>query len=166
MHQHHHHGHLFHHDHSSRNDDTQNTMSAPRVSQQVLDSKAYAALSKWLSGHTKTMGEAVDAFCQPVEDKFFQTQKSSDAEGMLWTTWQGVIGQAAATPHTSPQRQKLVDFVVSLTSRPTLSKGDSTCQIDNMTVWKDLPVLGWELREAWNLGKLCHSITLNNERTR
>jgi len=44
--------------------------------------------------------------------------------------------------------------MVSLTSRPTLSKGDSTCKIDDMTVWRDLPVFGWQLREAWNLGTL------------
>lgn len=154
MHSHHHHGHLFRHEHTSHeNSNTRAGMSGLRASQRVLESKQYRALSQWLSGHSKSVGDALDSFCEPVEDRFFQTENASDAEAPLWTTWQAAIGEAAATSHTSPQRQKLVDFVVNLTSRPTLSKGDSLCQIDGMTVWRDLPVFGWELREAWNLGK-------------
>lgn len=129
-------------------------MSGLTVPQQVLASQEYTALKNWLSGETAEVGDVLDDFCQPVENKFFDTQSAEDAQGLLWSAWQAVVGEAATTPYTSQHRQKLVDLMVSLTSRPTLSKGDSTCKIDDMTVWRDLPVFGWQLREAWNLGTL------------
>jgi hypothetical protein len=122
-------------------------------SQQVLESKEYSAVTHWLSGHTENVGDVLDAFCEPVENKFFQTENASDVEGLLWTAWQALVGEAASTPHTSTHQRKLVDMVMGLAHRPTLTKGDNTCTIDGMTVWKDLPVLGWQLREAWNISK-------------
>jgi hypothetical protein len=127
-------------------------MSALGISQKVMDSKEHAELTKWTSGEHHTIGDALDAFCEPVETKYFNTQSSSDVEGMLWTAWQAVVGKAAVTPYGSEQQHRLVDFVTNLAFRPTLSKDDQICKIDDMTVWRDLPVLGWEIREAWNFG--------------
>lgn len=121
-------------------------------SNEILHSKEFVALSKHLSGHHTSLGEALDAFCEPVEDKYMKTENPADVEGLLWKAWQAIVAVAASTPHTSPNRQKLVDFLLGLEHRPVLMKGGDVCEIQGLKVWKDLPVLGWELRETWNFG--------------
>lgn len=109
------------------------------------------SLKNYLNG-TISYEEALDTFCGPVEDKFMNTAKSEAVESLLIDTWKTVIAFAEATPHASENRQKLADFVIALQYRPTLMKGEHTCQLNGGKVWKDLPGFGMQMREAWNLG--------------
>lgn len=110
-------------------------------------------LTRYLNGR-KSLEQTLDAFCQPVEDKFMNTSKSETVEPLLLEAWSAVITVASATAHASENKQKLADFVVALQYRPTLWKGESVCQLHGEKVWKDLPEFGLQMREAWNLGKL------------
>ncbi|KAK5170339.1 uncharacterized protein LTR77_004926 [Saxophila tyrrhenica] len=145
----HHHHHIFHRDHPAENAQRTPT-SGLNASEQVLQSEEYTAVINWLSGRTKSVGDALDIFCQPVENKFFQTENAQNVEPLLWRAWQAIVGEAATTPHTSQHKQKLVELMLNLAFRPTLSRGESICEVDGMKVWRDLPIFGWELREAWN----------------
>lgn len=108
-------------------------------------------LTRYLNGH-KSREQALDAFCEPTEDKFMNTSKSEAVETPLQEAWTAVITVASATAHTSANRQKLADFVVALQYRPTLTKGEHTCELHGGKVWKDMPDFGMQMREAWNLG--------------
>ena len=122
-------------------------------SQEVLDSPEYGVLTKYLAGDIQTEADALDAFCQPIENKYMQTANPPDVEGLLWRAWESVVAVAASTAYGSRNRQKLADsFMLDLLYRPTLSKDGQDCVVEGMTVWRDLPVFGWELREAWDLG--------------
>lgn len=97
----------------------------------------------------------MDAFCRPIEDKFMNTSRSEAVESLLLDAWSAVIAVASATAHSIESRQKLADFVIALEYRPTLMKGDQICVLHGAKVWKDLPIFGLQMREAWNLGMLC-----------
>jgi hypothetical protein len=127
-------------------------MSGLTASQQVTNSPQYQALSIYLSDPEPEIDGALDAFCQPIEDQFISNSSTSNVEGSLWTAWQGVVAIAASNSYSDPNRAKSASFLVQLLYRPNLVSGDQTCEIDGMVVWRDLPVLGWELREAWNFG--------------
>lgn len=110
-------------------------------------------IAKYLNGN-KSHEQALDAFCRPVEDKFMNTTKSEVVEPLLMEGWNTIISIASATPHTSANRQKLADFVVALQYRPTLMKGEHTCQLHDAKVWKELPAFNIQMRDAWNMGEL------------
>lgn len=114
-------------------------------------------LTRHLNGR-KSLDQAVDAFCRPIEDKFMNTSKSEAVEPLLLEAWTAVIAVASATTHTSENRQKLVDFVITLQYKPTLMKGDQTCVLHGGKVWKDLPMFGIQMREAWNMGTYAQSM--------
>jgi hypothetical protein len=63
-----------------------------------------------------------------------------------------IFAIAASTPYSSPHRETLAKFLVRLLYRPNLTTDGKTYKIDGLVVWRDLPALGWELREAWNFG--------------
>ena len=127
-------------------------MSELSASQEVLDSAEYDTLTKYLAGDIKDLAAALAAFAKPVEDKYMSTGDASDVQGLLSLSWDSVVAIAASTAYTSPRRQKLADFLVRLAYRPTLMRDGEVCQISGMTVWRDLPTLGWEIRDAWNFG--------------
>lgn len=127
-------------------------MSGLTASQQVLGSPEYNALTKYLSGNIRDLVTAVDAFAESVEDEYKKTANSSDVEALLWRAWEGVVAIAASTSYTSSRRQKLTDFLVMLAYRCSAANGSQGFQFEGMKVWRDLPVLDWELREAWSFG--------------
>ena len=142
-------------------DDTSN-MSELSASEEIEDSQYYKALDQYLSGETR-LADAQDDFCEPVENKFMNTGNSADVEGLLSTAWRAVVVLAAANPYDGPNREQLVEFVVTLQDRPNLVNGDQTCVVATMTVWIDLPLLGWGLRDAWNFCEWSYSTIVRTE---
>lgn len=69
------------------------------------------------------------------------------AEDFLYTFWDVTLKTAVTVPATDPRMQHLVAIVESLKKKNTAEVeiwGNKT------SVWKDLPLLGPALREAWN----------------
>lgn len=120
------------------------------ASQQLKGSPQYSALSGVSSRTTAT--DITDRFCEPVEHKFASTQTSDELEEELITGWQAVIARAAETSFKDLSMPKLVEFVTALQQRPDLAKDGQKCMIQDMAVWNDLPLFGWQMRDAWNFG--------------
>ncbi|KFY67167.1 hypothetical protein V497_00507, partial [Pseudogymnoascus sp. VKM F-4516 (FW-969)] len=66
----------------------------------------------------------------------------------LIRTWTGIIVAARDKPE---EHDKLVDLLVSLSLLPDAEdkKGDPIL-VHGMHVWRDLPMLGWEVNYEWN----------------
>ncbi|KAK4502173.1 hypothetical protein PRZ48_005598 [Zasmidium cellare] len=118
-------------------------------SNSVQQSPQFAALSDYVSGKSDLNG-ALDAFAQPAEKEWTPSTSPEEVEEQLTLSWRSIISQAAQTSFKDAAQQKLADFVVALQQRPTVQKGDQTCQVQGSTVWKDLPTFGWSIRDAWN----------------
>ncbi|KAI7158607.1 hypothetical protein KC349_g4723 [Hortaea werneckii] len=127
-------------------------MSPLHPTEKVRDQPQYQLLSNLASGNDggASHESTLDAFCEPVESRYKQTTNPSDVEDLLWPAWQCLIACAAATPHESEGQQKLVDLVLGLQHRPVLEKDGEVCHVQEGLVWRDLPVFGWQMREAWN----------------
>ncbi|KAI7292879.1 hypothetical protein KC315_g19411, partial [Hortaea werneckii] len=130
-------------------------MSPLHPTEKVRSQPQYQLLSNLANGNDDggaSHESTLDAFCEPVETRYKQTTNPSDVEELLWPTWQCLIACAAATPHErSEGQQKLVDLVLDLQHRPALEKKDGgVCYVQGGVVWGDLPVFGWQMREAWN----------------
>jgi hypothetical protein len=114
-------------------------MGSPDSDNEVKNSQEYKALNDHLSS----------------EETFMQSQSASEVETQLWRVWKAITTIAAQTAHDSPGRQKLANFVLELQKRPQLECKGETCKIwDEAVVWKDLPILGPQMREAWNDGEI------------
>lgn len=116
----------------------------------VQQSPAYGAIPNYLA-NDEPLERALEAFCEPVESQNANHQDSDAVEEALWQCWRAVVATAACVPHTSEKRQKLVNFVLEVQRRPSLSKAGQPCVAQGGEVWKDLPIFGMEMREAWNL---------------
>ena len=88
------------------------------------------------------------------------SQSASEVESQLWRVWKAVVATATQTPHDSPAQQKLADFVLELRNRPTLERQGKVCKVWEAVVWKDLPILGPQMREAWNDGEFLHILII------
>jgi hypothetical protein len=115
----------------------------------VRNSQAYAALAQYLSGQA-TVADTQDLFCGPVKDAYNASGGSADVEDLLNQSWRAVITLAASSPHGNPAHRKLEDFLLSLQGRRDVEIENEQCVVQGMTVWRDLPFFGWQLREAWN----------------
>jgi len=129
------------------------------------DSPEYQALSSYLKD-AHQQDQALDAFCEPIEDHFTKAQPPEDVEPLLWRAWRSITTVAAGTPHDSDQRQRLADLVTNLQYRPTLESEGKTCSVWDAVVWKDLPIFGAQMREAWNSGKYPRSPASRTSRCR
>lgn len=127
-------------------------------SEEVLDSPQYGVLTSYAASDDQTPGEAIEVFCQPIEGKYITTSNSSDIEELLWRAWRALIAVAAGTSHHCAGHRRLAKLVVDLQKRPNLEKDGQPCVVQSMTVWQDLPLFGWEMREAWNAGKEHYSL--------
>lgn len=119
----------------------------------IKHSAEYKSLTTHLSNKPQPLGTALDSFCGPTEDLFMQSKATSEIEAQLWHAWKAIIAAATQTPHDSAGRQKLADFVLALRDRPVLERNGKVCKVWDATVWKELPVFGAAMREAWNAGK-------------
>lgn len=121
----------------------------------IKHSHEYRALTTFLSSKPQSLGAAIDSFCSPTEDIFMGSQNASEVEAQLWRAWKALVAAATQTPHDSPGRQKLADFVLEVRNRPALERQGKVCKVWDAAVWKDLPIFGPQMREAWNEGKTC-----------
>lgn len=119
------------------------------IADKVKHHHSFACLHEYFLGK-KTPVNTLDSFCEPIENKWMSRQDAEEVEEELNMSWKGLLGQAMNTSFKDPAQQKLVDFVNSVKRRPDLAKGDSTCKVQGMTVWRDLPLLGYKVRDAWN----------------
>lgn len=125
-------------------------MSGFGIEQSLLDSQEYAAASQYLEAPTSSLDDALDAFCRRVEEQI-ATKNASEIESDLRQLWKVIIALAASSSGDNT-RQTLADFMLGIAQRPALQSDGQTCKLHEMTVWKDLPIFGWQLREAWNNG--------------
>lgn len=83
-------------------------------------------------------------------DQLFQktlAAKPGDAEDFLYTLWDVVLKAVVTIPATDERLHNLIAVIEALKRKDTAKIeiwGEKT------TVWKDLPMLGPALREAWN----------------
>jgi hypothetical protein len=122
------------------------------ASKKVQQSKQYAALSDHLSVNATALDIVLDHLSEPVESCVQTSANSDELDEILTTTWQCLIAKAAETSFKDANASKLVDVVIGLENRPDVKKDGSSVRVENMTLWKDLPTFGWQMREAWNLG--------------
>lgn len=118
---------------------------------QVKECAQYGALSKYIADEI-SLDTAIKDFCSDIEAKFYETGDAEALEEPLWQAWQAVVTMATSLPPASDSRQRLVDFVLQVQSRPDLEKDGEPCMVQGAKVWEELPIFGMEMREAWNLG--------------
>lgn len=122
------------------------------ATQQLQQSKQYAALSDHLSSNPTALDKVIDHLSEPVESCVQSSANSDEVDEHLTTTWKAIIAKAAETSFKDASSSKLVDVVMQMQSRPDVKKDGSAFQVEKMTLWKDLPTFGWQMRDAWNLG--------------
>ncbi|SMR48742.1 unnamed protein product [Zymoseptoria tritici ST99CH_3D1] len=121
------------------------------ATQQLQQSKQYAALSDHLSSNPTALDKVIDHLSEPVESCVQSSANSDEVDEHLTTTWKAIIAKAAETSFKDASSSKLVDVVMQMQSRPDVKKDGSAFQVEKMTLWKDLPTFGWQMRDAWNL---------------
>jgi hypothetical protein len=135
-------------------------MSEFTANKVVQGSTQYSVVNDYAIGKISPQDEALDKFCQHVETQA-QSADEDDLEELLTVSWKAIISAAAGTSFTDTGMQKLVEFVLELGSRPDLEKDGKSCVVHDMTLWKDLPTFGWQMRDAWNFGRLCSDSLMN-----
>lgn len=118
-------------------------------SQTVQQSKQHEAVRNFVSGATG-LEAALEKFCGPAESEWKSSKDAEEVEEHLKISWQSIVAAAATTSFTEASQQKLVDFVMTLQERSDVEKDGQACQVQGMTMWKDLPTFGWQIRDAWN----------------
>lgn len=121
-------------------------------SQHTKQCTQYAVLGDHLSGNVSTAEDVLSKLAEPVEKEVSSSGDSGEVEEHLNTTWNSVISKAAETSFTDPGMSKLVDLITALQKRPDVKKDGKAFQLEDMTVWRDLPMFGRQMRGAWNLG--------------
>jgi hypothetical protein len=89
------------------------------------------------------------AFTEPTRQAFAE---GADVEGKLSESWNALIGVAADIHHES--QEALVEVVRAIQQEAPSTEGNNTITIwgDEVMLWKDMPLFGPSLREAWNRG--------------
>lgn len=83
-------------------------------------------------------------------DQLFQKTLSANADGaedFLYTFWDVVLKSVATIPATDHRLAQLLDVIKALQKKKT---AEVEIWDAKTTVWKDLPMLGPALRDAWN----------------
>jgi len=125
-------------------------MATLNASQEVQQSAQFRALDAYFTGKSAGIGEAVQEFCAPVEQHADGNADEEKLEEQLRISWQAVTTKAAATPFSDSGLQKLADFVVQVQARPGVQREGRTVKVHDAALWHELPVFGWQVREAWN----------------
>lgn len=76
-----------------------------------------------------------------------------DVEGFCWSLWQAFIDTAQSVPQETAlaQMDKLVQLVKAIKeSEPLLDENGRSASFWGGECWKDLPLLGPQMRENWN----------------
>ncbi|KAL4804447.1 hypothetical protein BDV18DRAFT_143177 [Aspergillus unguis] len=110
-----------------------------------------------------------DKISAPTAAKQLASASLSDdtsLEERLGRLWELILTLA----YESPEHQdKLVDVVVDLSELPSpdpaaQEEGQEPGTIHDMQVWKDLPILGWRLRDFWNVNVRSNSSTEDRQK--
>ncbi|OAA78933.1 hypothetical protein LEL_02419 [Akanthomyces lecanii RCEF 1005] len=83
-------------------------------------------------------------------DQLFQKTLAADSDGaedFLYTFWDVVLKSVATIPATDHRLAQLIDVIKALQKKKT---AEVEIWDAKTTVWKDLPMLGPALRDAWN----------------
>lgn len=115
-----------------------------------LDSLQAALASK---ADTQT---AAHNFTDPARKMFAVGAAESAIESCLTRGWNSIIDLAADTHHES--QGSLVDTILAVQKQNIAEQEDaSECTIwgEKKKVWKDMPLFGPTMREAWNKGTCC-----------
>lgn len=89
---------------------------------------------------------AAQAFAAPLSAAFAKGAQAG--EDALWEFWNGVVDVAARTPHADQAR--LVGVVAAL--RASAAAPAEVEVWGERVAWRELPLLGPVLREAWDDG--------------
>lgn len=130
--------------------------------EKVQQSPQYAALEGLTTGAAEA--SPLQRFCAPVEQKLQSSSPSDDVEGELYKGWIAVMSRAAATSYTEGGRSALAAFLVSLTQKRADGQQANSDYgvVHGMKVWQDLPLFGWQVRDAWNFGMSHNTMCLIN----
>jgi len=96
---------------------------------------------------------AASNFTGPARKTFAVGASESAIESCLSRGWNSIIDVAADTKHES--QGPLIDIVQAVQQQNLEEQEDaSECTIwgEKLKVWKDMPLFGPSLREAWNRG--------------
>jgi Protein of unknown function (DUF3632) len=94
-----------------------------------------------LIGRPFTTEKAVESFCGPILDE----RNQPGLEAILWAAWETVV--AAAGEADDRRLAQLVELVAAVQAYPA----PDALRVWDRRVFADLPVLGAQLREQWNL---------------
>ncbi|OQO09761.1 hypothetical protein B0A48_05164 [Cryoendolithus antarcticus] len=112
-------------------------------------SEEYRTLREGLLSTVQYESSFRDSLCNLVEKSYSKSQNADNVEAVLWKLWQSVTSLAVESTSDS-ERQRLVDLILELQKRPDLEESGKVCKVWDAVVWRDLPVLGAQMREAWN----------------
>ncbi|KAF2770671.1 hypothetical protein EJ03DRAFT_310272 [Teratosphaeria nubilosa] len=125
-------------------------MAELEVPKKIQKYPTYRSLNQYILGQTRDPEAARDEFCKPVETEIQDGGKAKDVEKSLGQQWQTLIAMASTIQYGDPVHSQLVTFLQNIQDRPDVEQDGKPFQVQEMTVWKDLPLFGWEVREAWN----------------
>ncbi|KAE8154851.1 hypothetical protein BDV25DRAFT_82920 [Aspergillus avenaceus] len=110
-----------------------------------LETKLYEFVTEYVQPSSTTI--ASDAAAK-INEWAKESQSANDLENFLWQTWGLVIEIAEQIPCDHPAQERLVHLIQALRKLPpqTVRVWD-----EDLRLWEDLPLLGPNLREAWNL---------------
>jgi hypothetical protein len=115
-----------------------------------MPSPEHESLTSSLAAKTDPSTAARD-FTKPTKENLAAGASDADIEACLSRAWNSVIDVAVDTQHES--QESLVDIVRAV--QQTDDADANTCTIwgEKVKLWRDMPLLGPTLREAWNRGR-------------
>ncbi|KAE8168208.1 hypothetical protein BDV40DRAFT_251517 [Aspergillus tamarii] len=124
------------------------TLSSRIESPSEQENQIFAILNEYAQPSSSTTASAAAQRIHGFAAPLLSDSKADGLEDLLWQLWNIVINVAKQIPCDSPSQERLVDLVKALTEIPP-----TTIQIwgNDTKLWVDLPLLGPEMREAWNL---------------
>ncbi|KAK6812549.1 hypothetical protein RU639_011692 [Aspergillus parasiticus] len=112
------------------------------------EKKIFAILDEYAQPSCSTTASATAQSIHEFAAPLLSDSQADGLENLLWQFWNIVINVAKQIPCDSPSQERLVELVKALTEIPP-----TTIQIwgNDTKLWVDLPLLGPQMREAWNL---------------
>lgn len=113
------------------------------------------ALAKILHDWTHSNADA-DAEAQVYAEQVTSLCDAEEVETFCWTLWQAVIDAAQLASGTSAvsQIERLVHLVEAIkNSKPLMDENGKNLACWGGKCWKDLPLLGPQMRENWNTSR-------------
>ncbi|OGM48027.1 hypothetical protein ABOM_002679 [Aspergillus bombycis] len=124
------------------------TLSSGIESPSERENQLFAILNEYAQPSSSTTASAAAQSIHGFAAPLLSDSNADSLENLLWQVWNIVINVAKQIPCDSPSQERLVELVKALTDIPP-----TTIQIwgNDTKLWVDLPLLGPEMREAWNL---------------